>query len=267
MAEVPAPATVSPSRYPGSETPRGPGFHRDSGAATGETPGLKSLARLVLARDRCRDTERDRASRRVMGGGTVAETPYFPTTTSNHPEHQIVSDVSLSRGLASETPETLREEPASVATEGAQGCAAEVIPELTSSRSEIREERVAIVEHNGGIPRAWAEEFARLDPARLPSDVPAKRWLRFVDDVGAFLDSPFCAVAAALGWGPLDLFGCDRDRPFARIDQAGLLWLLNGDKLIALTQNTATIERRTGARQTYRRKPAAPGRVPASELR
>jgi hypothetical protein len=46
-----------------------------------------------------------------------------------------------------------------------------------------------------------------------------------------FLDSPFRAVAQALDWGPDDLFGCDRDRPFARIDQAGLLWLLNGDRL------------------------------------
>jgi hypothetical protein len=65
----------------------------------------------------------------------------------------------------------------------------------------------------------------------------------------------------ALGWGPHDLFGRDRDRPFARIDRAGLLWLLNGDKLVALTADTATIETRTGARQTYRRKPSEPGRV------
>ena len=93
-----------------------------------------------------------------------------------------------------------------------------------------------------------------------------KRWLQFVDYVGRFLDSPFCAVAAALGWGPYDLFGCDRDRPFARIDQAGLLRLLNGDRLIALTENTATIETRTGARQTYRRKSSEPGRVLAWEL-
>ena len=84
--------------------------------------------------------------------------------------------------------------------------------------------------------------------------------------MGWFLDSPFCAVAAALGWGPHDLFGCDRDQPFARIDQAGLLWLLNGDKLIALTQNTATIERQTGARQTYRRKPNGGDRMLAWEL-
>ena len=64
----------------------------------------------------------------------------------------------------------------------------------------------------------------------------------------------------------IDLFGCDRDRPLARIDQAGLLWLVNGDKLVALTENTATIERQTGARQTYRRKPSTPGRVLVWEL-
>ena len=131
---------------------------------------------------------------------------------------------------------------------------------------EAEAERAAIVEYDGGIPRAWAEGFARLDPERPPSDVPLKRWQCFIDDVGRFLDSPFCAVAAALGWGPHDLFGCDRNRPFARIDHAGLLWLLNGDKLIALTENTATIERRTGARQTYRRKPNEPARMLVWEL-
>jgi hypothetical protein len=132
--------------------------------------------------------------------------------------------------------------------------------------SEAEEERAAIVEHDGNAPRAWAEGYARLDPNRPPGDVPAKRWLQFVDDVGRFLDSDFEAVATALGWGALDLFGCDRDRPFARIDRAGLLWLMHGDKLIALSENTATIETETGKRQTYRRTPAEPGRVLAWEL-
>jgi hypothetical protein len=62
------------------------------------------------------------------------------------------------------------------------------------------------------------------------------------------------------------LFGCDRDRPFARIDQAGLLWLLNGNCLVALSETTAVVETPTGARQTYRRKPSGPGRVLAWEL-
>lgn len=128
-----------------------------------------------------------------------------------------------------------------------------------------KEERAAIVEHDGAIPRAWAEEFARLDPDRPPGDVPQRRWQRFVDDMGRFLDSPFCAVAVALGWGALDLFGCDRERPFARVDRAGLLWLLNGDRLVVFTDDMATIETRTGARQTYRRKPSQ-GRVLAWEF-
>ena len=131
---------------------------------------------------------------------------------------------------------------------------------------EAEAERAAIIEHEGAIPREWAEGFARLDPAQPPCDVPTKRWQRFVDDVGLFLDGPFCAVAAALGWGPHDLFGCDRDRPFARIDSAGLLWVLNGNRLVALSENTATIETRTGARQTWRRRPSEPGRVLAWEL-
>jgi hypothetical protein len=131
---------------------------------------------------------------------------------------------------------------------------------------EAEQERAAIVEYDGGIPRAWAEGFARLHPDRPPGDVPVKRWHTFVDDIGRFLDSPFCAVATALGWGPLDLFSCDRDRPFARVNCVGLLWRLNGDKLIALSENTATIEKPTRARQIYRRKPAEAGRVLAWEL-
>lgn len=131
---------------------------------------------------------------------------------------------------------------------------------------EAEAERAAIVEHDGTIPREWAEGFARLDPNRPPADVPLRRWQRFVDDVGLFLDGPFCAVAAALGWGPYDLFGCDRDRPFARIDLCGVLWLLNGHRLVMLAADAATIETAAGARQVWRRMTTAPGRLLAWEL-
>ncbi len=137
-----------------------------------------------------------------------------------------------------------------------------LVPAAPAAWGEAEAERAA----NGRIPRAWAEGFARLDPDRPPGDVPPRRWQRFVDDAGLFIESPLCAVAAALGWGALDLFGCDCDRPFARIDQAGLLWLLSGNKLIALSENTATIEMPTGARQTWRRQQTELGRVLAWEL-
>ncbi len=118
-----------------------------------------------------------------------------------------------------------------------------------------------VVEHDGKNRRAWAEGFVRLDPDRPPGDVPLRRWQTFINDVTLFLDSPFCADAVALGWGPFDLFGCDRDRPFARIDHLGLLWRLNGDTLVELNRHTAVIERRTGARQTFRRRPVAVGEI------
>jgi hypothetical protein len=128
-------------------------------------------------------------------------------------------------------------------------------------------ERSQIIEHEGHIPREWAEGSARLNPNHAPGDVPLRRWQRFVDDVGSFLDSPFRAVAVALGWGPYDLFGSDTHKPFARLDKAGLLWALNGNKLVALSGDTAIIKMQTGARQTYRRKQNGLRRVLAWELR
>jgi hypothetical protein len=126
---------------------------------------------------------------------------------------------------------------------------------------EPREARAATVWCDGNTPHAWAKAFAQLDPHQPPGDVLSPRWQTFINDFGSFLGGPFCALADKLGWGLLDLLGCDRDRPYARIDQAGLLWLLNGDRLVALSENTATIETRTGARQTWRRLPAEPTRA------
>jgi hypothetical protein len=123
------------------------------------------------------------------------------------------------------------------------------------------EQTAAIVELDSDFPRAWAEGFARLHPDCPSGDVPGKRWQQFLDDIGRFLDAGWAEKAAALGWGPLDLFGCDRERPFARIDHAGLLWLLNGDTLVELNRHTAVIERRTTSRQTFRRRPVAVGEI------
>jgi hypothetical protein len=103
---------------------------------------------------------------------------------------------------------------------------AKVQPSLVAiekrSWGEAEEERAALTEYDGRVPRAWAEGLARLDPAQPPADVPSKRWVQFIDDCGRFLDNGWATKAETLGWGPLDLFGCDRDRPFARMDHMGL---------------------------------------------
>jgi hypothetical protein len=132
-------------------------------------------------------------------------------------------------------------------------------PARSPVASSDADERAAFIEYDGGAPREWAEAMARLDPARPPADVPPKRWVEFMDDCARFLDDGWAERAAALGWGPLDLFGCHRERPLVRHDHAGLLWLLQGRRLIALSEMTAIIETATGARQTYYRMPVAAG--------
>jgi len=128
--------------------------------------------------------------------------------------------------------------------------------------SEPHGERAAIAKGDvAGGPRAWAEALARLDPATPPGDVPLRRWQQFIDDCGRFLDHGWAEKSNALGWRPLDLFGCDRERPWARIDRSGLLWLLDGRKLVALTAKTASIEAASGVRHTYYRAPIEAGRV------
>ena len=131
---------------------------------------------------------------------------------------------------------------------------------------DAEEERAAIAEYDGGAPRSWSEALARLDPIRPPCDIPAKRWLQFIDDCGRFLDDGWAPRAEVLGWGPFDLFGCDRIKPFARIDRAGLLWLLNGQKFLALAANAATIATASGGRLTFRKCLNEPGRVLAWEF-
>ena len=115
-------------------------------------------------------------------------------------------------------------------------------------------------------PQSWIEGVAKLDAERVPGDVPPRRWRQFIYEAARFLEGGFAAQAAALDWDALDLFGCDQMRPFARIDNAGLVWLLNGDRLVALTERSARIEAKSGATLTYYRKPGETGRVLAWEV-
>ena len=128
-----------------------------------------------------------------------------------------------------------------------------------SSRwTDDQNERAALVEYGAGVPRAWAEGFARLDPNCPPGAVAPEQWRQYIDDCGRFLDDGWAGKAAAFGWGPLDLFGCNREHPFPRIDRVGLLWLLNGNRLLALSEITAAIETPVGVRWMVRRSSDGP---------
>jgi hypothetical protein len=112
----------------------------------------------------------------------------------------------------------------------------------------------------------WAEGIGRLDPDHPRADVPLGRWQKLLADARRLIDDGIVAQAAAAGWSAHDLFGCDATKPFARLDQMGLAWFVKGARVVSTSMSAAVIETPTGARQTYRRKDGALGRVLVWEL-
>lgn len=101
--------------------------------------------------------------------------------------------------------------------------------------------------------------------SRCPDLVPHDRWQQAVHDSRRFL-AQWGGQAETLGWTARDLFGLapapDEPHPsyrrLSRYDATGLIWLLRGRPVLALTENTAAVESTTGAVTVYRRhnKPA-----------
>ncbi len=94
------------------------------------------------------------------------------------------------------------------------------------------------------IPSHWVEGVAYLNPERPPADVPRHRWQQFVDDSKRFLNSPenWAEHAARLGWDAMALFGCAPKRPLDYSGSAGLLWAVNGGRLVELHRDWAVID-------------------------
>ena len=96
--------------------------------------------------------------------------------------------------------------------------------------------------------------------AGCPDLVPAERWRQAVEDGHAFL-ARWADQAEALGWSPRDLFGLHKPpaKPhpsygrLSRYDETGLVWLLQGREVVALTAATASIKGATGNITIYRK--------------
>jgi hypothetical protein len=107
----------------------------------------------------------------------------------------------------------------------------------------------------------FCRTFTALE-SRCPELVPVVRWQQCVDDGRVFLVR-WGHQAFDLGWTSRDLFGLfpvpENPHPsFARLsryDYTGLIWLLAGRPVIALTEATAAIQNPTGSITIYRRRP------------
>jgi hypothetical protein len=84
------------------------------------------------------------------------------------------------------------------------------------------------------IPSDWIIGIASLEHHRAPPDVPAHRWRQFLGDCNSFLRPAenWAECAAKLGWNAWVLCGCRRNRPLMHPGDAGLLWAINGGRLV-----------------------------------
>jgi hypothetical protein len=113
-------------------------------------------------------------------------------------------------------------------------------------------------------PFPYSEALDQLE-RECPEYVEGDRWRRCLIDAQRFL-AEWGEKAESLGWTSRDLFGLAPvpDKPatnfrrLSRYDLTGLIWLLRGDPVVALTETTAAIRHATGNITTYRRfhKPA-----------
>jgi hypothetical protein len=94
----------------------------------------------------------------------------------------------------------------------------------TRPLSADSEERAAIIEYGGRVPRDWAEGLARLLSSPPPAGVLPSLW-RVRVDRGVRFYNAWAAHAAACGWSDSDLFGLHPTAPLSRYDGMGAAFL------------------------------------------
>ncbi|MCZ6610127.1 MAG: hypothetical protein O7A66_09020 [Alphaproteobacteria bacterium] len=125
----------------------------------------------------------------------------------------------------------------------------------------------ALATASPGVPQEWVDGVSRLLGTPHPEGMAPESWMLFLGSCESFIASPWPGKAASMGWDAYALFGCHNLKPVERVDRMGLLWLLRGGRIAALTSGTAVIEMPSGSRLTYRTNPIRePSDVLAWEL-
>ena len=144
-------------------------------------------------------------------------------------------------------------------TTRATGSAAKVI-------SSVEREEPAVAERGGGaIPAEWTKQIALLKSREPRLGMSPLHWSQFVRDARRFLQE-WGAEAARLGWSAEDLFGVHPLAPEARYDVMGIVPLIRGNEVIAISEHRATIRVSGGVLLTYYRYRPNTGAVAVWEL-
>jgi hypothetical protein len=103
---------------------------------------------------------------------------------------------------------------------------------VTPCRASVSPLEIAIA--GDEFPAEWHAILAELEGRESPDWMMPDRWEILLRVAERFLDL-WSPTAHAMGWTTLDLFGTHPTRPAVRFDVMGLLLLLQGGEVIALT--------------------------------
>ncbi len=120
--------------------------------------------------------------------------------------------------------------------------------------------KIVLLHAPPGVPEAWVQGVADLLAMSCPASCPTERWNVLREDAYTFLRD-HAARAHEVGWTVLDLFGVHPVKPWVRFDHMGLVPLLNGARVTALSDIEAVIEKPSGARLTFRKRGQASAEI------
>jgi hypothetical protein len=108
------------------------------------------------------------------------------------------------------------------------------------------------VKSTGDYPMEWHAISCELVETDQPLECFGDRWTTMAHDAKSFLER-WGKTVHLLGWTALDLFGVHPNAPAARFDVMGLVPMLNGRPVIAITKEGASIKAQSAAILTYSR--------------
>jgi hypothetical protein len=160
----------------------------------------------------------------------------------------------------------LDQQPAQTQLDGAEQPVAEALAleiHVEAAKEVSAKVGVDVAAGESRVPARWTMGVAALERRRPPTDVQPHRWERFVNDCADFLAAKENGAerAATLGWDDLALFAA-RPRPLDHQASAGLLWHVNGGRIVELHRDWAVIERAEDrSRRIYHRRRPDPRNV------
>ena len=100
------------------------------------------------------------------------------------------------------------------------------------------------------MPSEWTSGVHQLLITGAPRGFTVDMWRQLGEDAVRFLDR-WGSEASRLGWTTLDLFGVHPVVPTARYDAMGLVPLIRGSEVIAITARSASMRGGPGASLSY----------------